>query len=88
MIEGASKHGIDITTEMYPYTASATRIESALFDGDWEKRTGFHYHDLQWVPTGERLTAETFAAYRKKGGAVIRNDLAGTAPSQTASVTR
>jgi len=71
MIEGAKKHGVDITTEMYPYTASATRIESALFDGDWEKRTGFKYSDLQWVPTGERLTAETFAKYRKQGGAVI-----------------
>jgi len=71
MIEGAKKHGVDISTEMYPYTASATRIESAIFDGDWEKRTGFKYSDLQWVPTGERLTAETFAKYRKQGGAVI-----------------
>ena len=71
LIDGAAKHGVDITTEMYPYTASATRIESALFDGDWEKRSGFKYSDLQWVATGERLTAETFAIYRKKGGAVI-----------------
>lgn len=27
MIEGAKRHGIDMTAEMYPYTASATRIE-------------------------------------------------------------
>src|SRR5690606_38041763 len=26
---------------------------------------------LQWVETGERLTRETFDAYRKKGGIVI-----------------
>jgi len=76
MIEGARKHDIDVTTEMYPYTASATRIESALFDGDdWEKRTGNKYHDLQWVATGERLTAETFAKYRQQGGAVISHTL-------------
>ncbi|MBX9601661.1 MAG: amidohydrolase family protein [Bryobacteraceae bacterium] len=75
MIEGARKRGLDITTEMYPYTASATRIESALFDGDWEKRTGNKYGDLQWVATGERLTAETFARYRKTGGAVISHTL-------------
>jgi N-acyl-D-aspartate/D-glutamate deacylase len=75
MIEGAKKHGVDITTEMYPYTASATRLESALFDGDWEKRTGFKFGDLQWVATGERLTAETFAKYRKQGGAVISHTL-------------
>src|SRR5258708_4057788 len=74
MIEGAHRHGIDVTTEMYPYTASATRIESAIFD-DWEKRTGNRYHDLQWVATGERLTAETFAKYRKQGGAVISHTL-------------
>jgi len=76
MIEGARAHGIDVTTEMYPYTASATRIESALFDGDdWAKRTGNKYSDLQWVATGERLTADTFAKYRKQGGAVISHTL-------------
>src|SRR5258708_16432080 len=74
MIEGARKHGIDVTTEMYPYTASASRIESAIFD-DWEKRTGNSYHDLQWSATGERLTAETFAKYRKQGGSVISHTL-------------
>jgi len=71
MMEGARRHGMDVTTEMYPYDASATRIESALFDGDWAKRTGRPYSDIQWVATGERLTAETFAAYRKIGGSVI-----------------
>jgi N-acyl-D-aspartate/D-glutamate deacylase len=75
MIEGARKHGLDVTTEMYPYTASASRIESALYDGDWEKRTGFKYQDLQWSATGERLTAETFAKYRKLGGSVISHTL-------------
>lgn len=74
MIEGARKHGVDVTTEMYPYTASASRIESAIFD-DWEKRSGFSFHDLQWAATGERLTAETFAKYRKTGGSVISHTL-------------
>jgi len=75
LIEGARRHGIDVTTEMYPYTASASRIESAIYDGDWLARTGASYHDLQWVPTGERLTAETFAKYRKQGGAVIAHTI-------------
>jgi N-acyl-D-aspartate/D-glutamate deacylase len=75
MIEGARKHGVDVTTEMYPYTASATRIESALYDGDWEMKSGFKFHDLQWAATGERLTSETFAKYRKTGGAVIAHTL-------------
>jgi dihydroorotase len=75
MIAGAKKHGIDVTTEMYPYTASATRIESAIYDGNWAERTGGKYSDLQWVATGERLTAETFAKYRKQGGGVISHTI-------------
>ena len=75
IIEGAQKHGLDVTTEMYPYTASATRIESALFDGDWQQRTGLRYDQLQWTATGERLTAETFAKYRKQGGSVISHGM-------------
>ncbi|HYL34600.1 MAG TPA: amidohydrolase family protein [Bryobacteraceae bacterium] len=75
LIEGARRHGMDVTTEMYPYTASASRIESAIYDGDWLARTGASYHDLQWVASGERLTAESFARYRKEGGAVIAHTI-------------
>jgi dihydroorotase len=75
MIEGAQRHGLDVSTEMYPYTASATRIESALFDDGWQERTGLRYDQLQWVATGERLNAETFARYRKLGGPVISHGM-------------
>lgn len=71
MIDGAHGHGLDITTEAYPYTAGQTLLESAVFDPGWQERLGIGYHDLQWVATGERLTAETFARYRKQGGSVI-----------------
>jgi N-acyl-D-aspartate/D-glutamate deacylase len=71
MIEGARKRGLDITTEAYPYTAASTHIESTIFDDGWQKRLGISYGDVQWEKTGERLTAETFAAYRQQGGYVI-----------------
>jgi N-acyl-D-aspartate/D-glutamate deacylase len=71
MIEGARKNGVDVTTEAYPYTATATRIESAIYDEGWQDRFGITYKDLQWVETGERLTKESFERYRKTGGAVI-----------------
>jgi dihydroorotase len=32
---------------------------------------GIDYKDVQWAETGERLTAETFEKYRKKGGIVV-----------------
>lgn len=71
MIANAQKHGLDITTEVYPYTAASTSIESALFDEGWQQRLGITYKDLQWVETGERLTEATFSEYRKKGGVII-----------------
>jgi N-acyl-D-aspartate/D-glutamate deacylase len=71
MVEGAQKHGLDITTEAYPYTAASTALESAIFDSGWQERMGITYKDIQWAATGERLTAETFAKYRKQGGVVV-----------------
>jgi len=71
MIEGARKHGVDVTTEAYPYTAGQTRLDSAVFDEGWQQKLSITYKDLQWVATGERLTAETYARYRKEGGSVI-----------------
>ena len=70
MIRGARDRGVDVTTESYPYTASASLIESPLFDG-WLDRPREAYGTLQWVETGERLTPETFERYRRRGGWVI-----------------
>ena len=70
-MEGARKHGLDVTTECYPYTAAMTDLGSAIFAPGWQQGMGISYHDLQWVATGERLTQETFEKYRKQGGMVI-----------------
>ena len=70
MIRGAREQGLDVTTEAYPYTASASLIESPLFDG-WSGRPPEAYERLQWVETGERLTPESFERYRSRGGWVI-----------------
>jgi dihydroorotase len=71
MIEGARKHGIDISTEVYPYTAASTDIRAAIFDEGWQERLGVSYGDIEWVATGERLTAANWAARRKEGGFII-----------------
>jgi N-acyl-D-aspartate/D-glutamate deacylase len=71
MIGEAQARGLDVTTECYPYTATQTNIESAIYDEGWKEALGIDYKDLQWVATGERLTAESFARYRKTGGSVI-----------------
>jgi N-acyl-D-aspartate/D-glutamate deacylase len=71
MIAGARQRGLDVTTECYPYTAGSTAIQSTIFDPGWQEAQGITYHDVEWVATGERLTAETFAKYRKLGGIVV-----------------
>lgn len=71
MVAGARQHGLDVTTECYPYTAGSTALQSAVFDPGWQERLGIGYGDIQWTATGERLTAETFATYRKQGGNVV-----------------
>ncbi len=71
MIEGAQDRGLDITTEVYPYTAGSTNISAALFDPGWRERTDSDYSDMEWVATGERLTEETFHQYREQGGPII-----------------
>ena len=71
MIQGARARGLDITTEAYPYTAGMTDLASAIFSDGWQARQGgITFGDLQWALTGERLTAESFARYRKQGGFV------------------
>lgn len=75
MIKEALSRGIDITVECYPYTATQTTIESAVYDEGWQESLGINYSDLQWAATGERLTAESFAKYRKSGGMVIAHSI-------------
>jgi N-acyl-D-aspartate/D-glutamate deacylase len=70
VISDARSRGVDVTTEMYPYIAGQTRIESALFDG-WESYPDERFKTYLWPATGERLTRETFAKYRKQGGSII-----------------
>ena len=71
MIAGAQEVGVDVTTEIYPYTAASTSIGSAIFDPGWRQRLGANYGDIEWVATGERLDAGSFARRRSQGGIVI-----------------
>lgn len=71
LIDGARQRGVDVSVEAYPYTAAMTGLETAIFDDGWQEKMGISYGDLQWVATGERLTAESFARYRKQGGMVV-----------------
>ena len=66
MFDRARKRGVDITTEVYPYDAGSTVIGSALFNEGWRDHQGADFKDIEWPPTGERMTAESFAKFRKE----------------------
>lgn len=67
MLDQARAEGLDITTELYPYTATSTGINSGIFDHDWQKKAGISYGDIEWPPTGERFTGkEMWDSYRAK----------------------
>ena len=66
MIVGARRNGVDISTEVYPYTAASTSLGSAMFDPGFRARMRIEYRDLVWTATGERLSADTFKRYRSE----------------------
>src|SRR5437879_29503 len=43
LVEDAQRHGLDVTTECYPYIAASTALESALFDPGWQERMGITF---------------------------------------------
>ena len=60
LIGGARTHGIDVTTEAYPYIAGMTAINSAVFNPGWREKLGIDYGDLVIPNTGEHLTKARF----------------------------
>jgi N-acyl-D-aspartate/D-glutamate deacylase len=70
MISEARVRGMDVTTESYPYTMGMTSIQSALFDGK-DNEPDAYFASLLWPATGEHLSRDSFARYRKQGGMVI-----------------
>jgi N-acyl-D-aspartate/D-glutamate deacylase len=60
LVEGARAHGIDVTTEAYPYIAGMTAINSAIFNPGWREKLGIDYNNLVLPGTGEHLTKERF----------------------------
>lgn len=64
-IRAGIAEGLALTTCVYPYTYWATYVSSKRFDPGWQERYGLSYGDLRLVGTGERLTAASFARYRK-----------------------
>ena len=64
-IDAARARGVDVTTEMFPWTSGSAAISSDVFSRNWREIFAIDYTDVQWAETGEWLTEETFQAYRE-----------------------
>jgi len=64
-IDAARARGVDVTTEIFPWTAGSASISSDVFSRNWREIFAIDYTDVQWAETGEWLTDESFQAYRK-----------------------
>jgi dihydroorotase len=70
LIRGARARGLDITTEVYPYTASMSEIDAADTD-NWQSWPDRKFARMEWAKTGERLTRASFGRYRALGGYIV-----------------
>jgi len=71
IIRDARAAGMEITCCVYPYSYWATYVSSARFGPEWREHFHLDYGDLTVVGTGERLTARSFAHYRKTPGVLV-----------------
>ncbi len=69
-IRQARAHGVDVTTEAYPYTASSTLLQSSLYDRALDT-PGYDFDRIVWAANGEHLTRESFIKYRAQGGVIV-----------------
>ena len=64
-IDAARARGVDVTTEMFPWTSGSAAISSDVFSRNWREIFAIDYSDVQWAETEEWLTEDTFKAYRE-----------------------
>ena len=64
-IDAARARGVDVTTEMFPWTSASAAISSDVFSRNWREIFAIDYSDVQWAETGEWLTEDTSKAFRK-----------------------
>ena len=63
-ISQARAEGVDVTTEVLPHNAGSTLISAAVFSRDWQTIFNISYGDVEWAPTGERFTEESWFRIR------------------------
>ncbi|MGE0582804.1 MAG: amidohydrolase family protein [Steroidobacteraceae bacterium] len=68
LMRAAHAHGVDLSTETYPWDGSVDAVRSHFFDPGWEARWGVGVDALQSRRSGKRLTRAEFDALRTGTG--------------------
>jgi hypothetical protein len=77
LIDLSQKAGHKVVGELYPYTAGSSIIGADYLGPGFQERTGMDYGDITYVKTGEKMTKELLAKYRKEdpGGLMIMHHI-------------
>jgi len=77
LIERSQEAGHKVAGEFYPYTKGSSIIGADYLGPGFQERTGMDYKDITYVKTGETMTEELLAKYRKEdpGGLMIMNHI-------------
>jgi len=77
LIDQAKKAGHKVAGELYPYTVGSSIIGADYLGPGFQERTGMDYKDITYVKTGETMTKELLAKYRKEdpGGMMLMHHI-------------
>jgi hypothetical protein len=77
LVDEARRAGLKIAAEFYPYTSGSSIIGADYLAPGFQERTGMDYQDIIYVKTGEKMTKELLAKYRKEdpGGFMIMHHI-------------
>lgn len=73
MIDAARARGLNVITEAYPYDYGSSIIGADYLGEGFQQAIGMDYSDITYVKTGEKMTKELLARYRKQdpGGMML-----------------
>ena len=77
MVDDARKQGLNVIAEAYPYDYGSSIIGADYLGKGFQQAMGMDYSDITYVKTGEKMTKELLAKYRKQdpGGMMLMHHM-------------
>jgi N-acyl-D-aspartate/D-glutamate deacylase len=77
MVDDARRRGLNVIAEAYPYDYGSSIIGADYLGEGFQEAMGMDYKDITYVKTGETMTKELLAKYRKQdpGGMMMMHHM-------------